>query len=65
MKRLVVCCDGTWNAAGDGKATNVQRLCARIAERGDDGVEQRTRYLAGVGGNAGAVLHRAVPAGPR
>lgn len=45
----MVCCDGTWNAAGAGQATNVQRLCARVAPRGPDGVEQRTRYLAGVG----------------
>ncbi|GAB3994491.1 DUF2235 domain-containing protein [Nocardioides marmoraquaticus] len=49
VKRLVVCCDGTWNAAGEGQATNVQRLCARVASRGPDGTEQRSHYLAGVG----------------
>lgn len=54
-RRLVVCCDGTWNTPDevkDGKAcrTNVAKL-ARAVVGGDDGkgVEQRIYYHGGVG----------------
>jgi uncharacterized protein (DUF2235 family) len=49
-KRLVVCCDGTWNTADQPSPTNVCKL--RDAVRPgvlDDGVEQRVYYDAGVG----------------
>lgn len=49
MKRLVICCDGTWNSPWEGEATNVRRLYQRVAPRGEDRVEQRAHYLAGVG----------------
>lgn len=54
MKRLVVCCDGTWNTAdqecdGDPCPTNVARLAAAVAGSDADGVEQRVFYLRGVG----------------
>lgn len=50
-KRLVVCFDGTWNAAESEKAeTNVVRLSRAIrANSGSDGVAQFCVYLRGVG----------------
>ncbi|MBL8739317.1 MAG: DUF2235 domain-containing protein [Planctomycetes bacterium] len=47
-KRLVVCCDGTWNRQDDG--TNVLHVFHHVQEgRGADGVEQRRWYDEGVG----------------
>ena len=53
-KRLVVCCDGTWNTADQRKndracPTNVIRLALSIAAVDRDGVEQRVYYHPGVG----------------
>jgi Uncharacterized alpha/beta hydrolase domain (DUF2235) len=51
MKRLVVCFDGTWNAADSEKAeTNVARIYRAIREKsGSDGVHQLAFYERGVG----------------
>jgi hypothetical protein len=51
-KRLVVCCDGTWNApderrTGVAAPTSVAKLA--LALRVGDGVGQRVHYEAGVG----------------
>lgn len=57
MKRLIVCCDGTWNRPdqedkGTPSPTNVVRLAFRVAKR-DAGVPQILFYDQGVGtGNA-------------
>ena len=53
-KRLVVCCDGTWNRPDqldDGIAapTNVSKLALAVARHDDAGVEQVVRYVRGVG----------------
>jgi uncharacterized protein (DUF2235 family) len=53
MKRLVVCCDGTWNRADQASngrpcPTNVVKLAYRIAKR-DGGVPQIVFYDQGVG----------------
>lgn len=62
-KRLVVCCDGTWNTpdqvtstpvAGGASVrvpapTNVAKLALAVSPRDDAGVEQRTYYHCGVG----------------
>jgi uncharacterized protein (DUF2235 family) len=63
MKRLVVCCDGTWNTPDkteDGKActTNVVRMARAVAPRGEDGVAQVVYYDEGVG--TGGALDRLV-----
>lgn len=48
-KRLVICCDGTWNSADDGGAeTNVARI-ARAIRAGSGDKQQITLYLRGVG----------------
>ncbi len=57
MKRLIICCDGTWNRADhavDGQPcpTNVVRLAFRLAKRDGD-IPQIVFYSQGVGtGNA-------------
>ncbi|MCK0167305.1 DUF2235 domain-containing protein [Jannaschia sp. S6380] len=49
MKRIVILCDGTWNAAEAPHPTNVVRLGQALAARGDDDVEQVPIYIEGVG----------------
>ncbi len=53
-KRIVVCCDGTWNTADqvcEGKpcSTNVAKLAVALAEESADGTPQQTFYVRGVG----------------
>ena len=53
-KRLVVCCDGTWNtpdqsSAGKATPTNVTKLALAVAPKDGAGVEQRMFYHRGVG----------------
>jgi uncharacterized protein (DUF2235 family) len=50
MKRLVVCCDGTWNDSDQGTDyTNVARLAWSIKPVADNGVSQIVFYQSGVG----------------
>jgi uncharacterized protein (DUF2235 family) len=49
VKRLVVCCDGTWNRPDAKSPTNVAKLELAVAKRDDAGVEQRVHYHRGVG----------------
>lgn len=58
MKRIVICCDGTWNTPDQGRngvalPTNVARLAGAVAGRDDDGIDQVTYYGAGVGTDGG------------
>lgn len=53
-KRLVICCDGTWNTpdqAAEGRPcpTNVTKVALEVAATGDDGKDQCVYYLRGVG----------------
>ncbi|MFW0795031.1 DUF2235 domain-containing protein [Gordonia sp. CPCC 205515] len=48
-KRLIVCCDGTWNVFGQKHPTNVVKLYEAIGSADDDGVRQERIYVAGVG----------------
>ena len=52
-RRLVVCCDGTWNsivgAAQARGVTNVARLFLSVRPRAADGAEQIATYVRGVG----------------
>ncbi|MGH3901914.1 MAG: DUF2235 domain-containing protein [Pseudonocardiaceae bacterium] len=55
-KRLVVCCDGTWNTpdqqrGGKPAPTNVTRVALAVAPEDSTGAEQRTFYHRGVGTN--------------
>jgi uncharacterized protein (DUF2235 family) len=61
VKRLIVCCDGTWNRAdqeSDGTpcATNVVKLAYRVAKKDPKGIAQVTFYDQGVG--TGNVIDR-------
>ena len=48
-KRLVVCCDGTWNTPEMESPTNVVRLARNLLPRGRDGLPQLLHYDKGVG----------------
>ena len=52
-RRLVVCCDGTWNslvgAPVADRLTNVARMFLSVCPEGDDGTEQIAYYVPGVG----------------
>jgi len=48
-KRLVVCCDGTWNVATQRYRTNVAKVARAVRPVAVTGTEQRVRYLDGVG----------------
>src|SRR5256885_6520626 len=54
MKRIVLCCDGTWNRADQAVAgkpcpTNVIKIAYRLCKRDPDGIEQIIYYDQGVG----------------
>jgi uncharacterized protein (DUF2235 family) len=54
MKRLVVCCDGTWNRPdhidqGVAAPTNVAKLALALADQDEAGNPQLLHYQAGVG----------------
>ena len=51
MKRLVVCCDGTWQKLDQDKPTNVALTARAVAPRDADGNAQIVHYSAGVGCN--------------
>ncbi|MFM0629913.1 DUF2235 domain-containing protein [Paraburkholderia xenovorans] len=60
MKRLFVCCDGTWNSESDEfqgvpVPTNVVRFFNALREHGNDGVEQLRYYHVGIGAKEGRV----------
>lgn len=60
MKRLVVCCDGTWNTPdqednGIPAPTNVFKLYNAVAEHDFNHIKQLKYYHPGVGGNGGIV----------
>ncbi len=72
MKRLIVCCDGTWNNPakednGVPAPTNVFKIYNALAEHDShSAIEQRKYYHPGVGGEGGvlnAILGGAVGAG--
>jgi uncharacterized protein (DUF2235 family) len=57
-KRLVMCCDGTWNtpdqlSGGKSCRTNVTKVALAVAPHDDSGREQRTFYHLGVGTSRG------------
>ena len=49
MKRLIMCCDGTWNTAGQPCPTNVEKMFKAIAPSDASGVQQVGFYHDGVG----------------
>lgn len=53
MKRIVICCDGTWKRADSPHPTNVLKLAQAVLPRADDGVAQIVCHLDGVGTGRG------------
>lgn len=51
-KRLVVCCDGTWNVPTQKYRTNVAKVARAVRPVSATGIEQRVHYLDGVGTKA-------------
>ena len=51
MKRLVVCCDGTWNKPDNQAITNVEKIARTVQSdpRATGGVYQLVYYVSGVG----------------
>ena len=57
MKRIVICCDGTWNSPDKSRQTNVAKLHKAVAAVAADGVKQVPWYDPGVG-NEGSIIDR-------
>ena len=58
MKRLIVCCDGTWNRPdevneGAASPTNVAKISLALADKDDAGNQQLLHYESGVGTRRG------------
>ncbi len=54
-KKIIICCDGTWNSPDQGTPTNVFKLKAALSETDSNGVEQRVFYDVGVGADSGFI----------
>src|SRR5439155_9842936 len=50
-KRIVVCCDGTWNTRDQVAPTNVDRICDAILPADESGMPQLKFYHRGIGTN--------------
>jgi len=55
MKRLVICCDGTWERIYRGALTNVALTARSIAPRDATGQPQIVYYSCGVGASLGGL----------
>ena len=53
MKRIVICCDGTWKRLDERHPTNVVRIAQAVTPEGQDGVAQVVFHLDGVGSGRG------------
>lgn len=49
MKRLIICCDGTWQSLDTDWPTNVQRIAQFVQPTAPDGVTQTLYYDPGIG----------------
>jgi uncharacterized protein (DUF2235 family) len=55
MKRLIICCDGTWQRVYGGSLTNVALAARAIAPRDGEGRPQIVYYSVGVGASLAGV----------
>ena len=53
VKRIVLCCDGTWNTPHQPNPTNVIKFAQAVSPTGSDGMSQVVFYDPGVGTEAG------------
>ncbi|WP_425954873.1 DUF2235 domain-containing protein [Xylanimonas sp. McL0601] len=49
MKRLILCCDGTWNSPVAAQVSNIEKLARSVHVGVVDGVQQVVEYIGGVG----------------
>ena len=49
MKRLIVCCDGTWQSHNNQIPTNVLKIALATKRVGEDGISQMLYYDRGIG----------------
>ncbi len=63
MKRLVVCCDGTWQTLTSPYPSNVVKLAQAIKSVADDGVPQIMFYDSGIGTESQKLLGGAAGVG--
>ncbi|NJN74423.1 MAG: DUF2235 domain-containing protein [Limnothrix sp. RL_2_0] len=54
MKRIIICCDGTWNEPNAECPSNVVKIKQAIKQRDSQGIEQVVAYDPGIGTPAGA-----------
>ncbi|KAK6511298.1 hypothetical protein TWF481_000219 [Arthrobotrys musiformis] len=65
-KRIVICCDGTWQDSDSGDAgfpTNVTRFARALKSVSDDGIAQIIYYQSGVGSAYASKLGRLIAGG--
>lgn len=55
MKRIVICCDGTWQRLYNASLTNVALTARAVASRDANGLPQIVYYSAGVGASLGGL----------
>jgi uncharacterized protein (DUF2235 family) len=60
MKRLIVCCDGTWQDLDQKAADNVVKISQAIKPTAKDNVAQIVYYDEGIGSNTGIPLAQAI-----
>ncbi len=63
MKRLIVCCDGTWNNKEDEEngiaaPTNVVKLYNALADEDGNGIKQLSYYHPGLGGEDSGIVDK-------
>ena len=63
MKRLVICCDGTWNSPETRHVTNVARTARALLPADPQGVQQIVFYDWGVGSDGRKVMGGMIGAG--
>jgi uncharacterized protein (DUF2235 family) len=56
-KRLIVCCDGTWQSPENDSPTNIIKLVQALKDVGDDGLSQVIYYDEGLGADTNGVSH--------
>ncbi len=56
MKRLIVCCDGTWQQLNSSYPSNVIKLAQAVKSSASDGVGQIVFYDEGVGSDTNKIL---------
>jgi len=55
MKRLIVCCDGTWQDLESSYPSNVVKIAQAIEPVASDGIPQVVFYDAGIGTEGGII----------